>query len=93
VEAANWYRKGAEAGNTFSMLGLGFMYAGGYGVPRDEIAAIGWIRKSADAGNVTAMKALGTMFEKGIGWRQMKRRPLDGIERPRRSETEALLSN
>ena len=68
VEALKWYRKAAEAGNSWGMVDVGAMYEGGLGgLPKDYGQAITWYRKAAEGGNPNAMIRLGVMYEKGVG--------------------------
>jgi hypothetical protein len=64
-EAAKWFRKAADAGDSAGMLNLGAMYYLGNGVLEDYAIAAYWYRKAADAGNVDAMYNLGRMYENG----------------------------
>ena len=40
----------AEKGEADAQFNLGFMYANGLGVTKDEVEAVKWYRKSADQG-------------------------------------------
>jgi TPR repeat protein len=57
-EAAQWYLKAAQAGDTRGMLCIGEMYEMGHGVPRDLNEAAKWYRQAAKAGNPDAEKLL-----------------------------------
>ena len=70
VEAARWYRSGAEAGNTNAMINLGLMYANGRGVDQSDVEAVRWFRSGAEAGNANAMTNLGVMYANGSGVEQ-----------------------
>jgi hypothetical protein len=65
AEAATWFVKAADAGDSGGMLNLGAMYFLGNGVGEDYARAAYWYRKAADAGNVDAMYNLGRMYENG----------------------------
>jgi hypothetical protein len=65
TEAATWFLKAADAGDSGGMLNLGAMYFLGNGVAEDYARAAYWYRKAADAGNVDAMYNLGRMYENG----------------------------
>jgi TPR repeat protein len=55
VQAVNWYRKAAEAGDALGMTGLGIMYMTGQGgLAQDYAQARFWLEKAAAAGNTTA---------------------------------------
>jgi TPR repeat protein len=60
-------RRLAEQGNAAVMNRLGYMYARGLGVPRDESEAARWYRSAASAGNVPAMSELAMMLFEGRG--------------------------
>jgi hypothetical protein len=66
-EAAQWFRKAADAGNQSGMLHLGGMYELGSGVRQDYGMAAWWYRKAAGAGSADAMYNLGRMYENGQG--------------------------
>jgi tRNA A-37 threonylcarbamoyl transferase component Bud32 len=65
AEAATWFVRAADAGDSGGMLNLGAMYFLGNGVTEDYARAAYWYRKAADAGNVDAMYNLGRMYENG----------------------------
>jgi TPR repeat protein len=46
---------------------LGFMYAKGLGIHKDEIRAVEWFQKAADQGDIKAQYSLGFMYLKGLG--------------------------
>ena len=66
---SNWeeYWLKAEQGNASAQFILGFMYANGYGVPKDDQAAVKWYRLAAEQGHAKAQSNLGVMYEKGRG--------------------------
>ena len=43
------------------------MFANGFGVAKDEVAAVSWYRKAAEQGNAQAQTNLGWMFAHGLG--------------------------
>ena len=49
------------------ILNLGWMYAGGKGVPQDYKTALKWYRLAAEQGNANAQISLGYMYAKGEG--------------------------
>ena len=57
----------ADIGNAHVLHRLGKMYAGGFGVARDETKAAEWYRKGAAAGNVPAMTELAGALLEGRG--------------------------
>jgi TPR repeat protein len=66
-QAADWYRKSANAGNNSAMRSLGSMYDSGRGLEQDTWQAMQWYRKGAAAGNAKAMTALGRSYMRGEG--------------------------
>jgi len=67
LEAVEWYRKAADQGDAGAQFSLGFMYANGHGVPKDEGEAVKWYRKAADQGLAEAQYNLGAMYANGHG--------------------------
>jgi len=57
----------AEAGNAEAQWNLGFYYAIGKGVLKDEAEAEKWYRKSAEQGNALAQGSLGAIYFDGVG--------------------------
>ena len=53
----------AEQGNARAQSTLGFMYANGRGVAKDDAAAVSWYRKAAEQGYVRAQLDLGGIYE------------------------------
>lgn len=51
----------AEQGYPDAQAGLGNLYLGGYGVVRDETAAMGWFRKAAEQGHESGQLSLAGM--------------------------------
>ena len=62
-----WLRKAAEQGYVPAQHGLGFLYAKGRGVPRDDAEAVVWYREAAEQGYVVSQFRLGAMYAKGGG--------------------------
>lgn len=56
-----------EQGHAVAQSNLGFMYANGDGVPKDETEAVKWYRKAAERGVALAQSQLGWMYENGSG--------------------------
>ena len=52
----------AEQGNADAQVGLGSLYLGGYGVARDEAAAMTWFRKAAEQGSPNGQFSLGSLY-------------------------------
>ena len=59
--------KAADAGDSDSMNGIGYLYQNGLGVAQDYGKAMEWYQKSADAGNSSAMANIAYMYEYGEG--------------------------
>jgi TPR repeat protein len=66
-EALRWYRRAVEKGLPGAMYSLGWMYAEGRGVPRDDAEAVKWYRKAAAKGDGLGMTHLGWHYETGRG--------------------------
>lgn len=67
VEAAVWFRKGAEAGHVESMTELALCYELGCGVEQDDELALDWYMAAAEKGHVTAKYSVGEAFEAARG--------------------------
>jgi TPR repeat protein len=67
TQAAFWYRKAAEQGNSDAQYLLGYFYLNGRGVPRDYTQAVLWYRKAAEQGDADAQEALGDLYNNGRG--------------------------
>lgn len=65
--AARLYRRAAMRGLPEAQHALGFLYATGQGVSRDETIAVGWFRRSAYQGHCAAQHNLGVMYAEGRG--------------------------
>ena len=57
----------AEQGDADAQYNLGLMYFDGYGVSKDDIAAVKWFRAAAEQVNVNAQYFLGMMYASGDG--------------------------
>ena len=57
----------AEQGDASAQFSLGFMYANGGGVLKDEAEAVRWYRLAAEQGNAGAQYNLGLMYANGRG--------------------------
>lgn len=67
AQAAAWYRKAAEQGNTVAQIHLADLYRDGRGVARDMAQAVDWYRKAADHGDAGAQGTLGILYSVGMG--------------------------
>ncbi len=61
------YRKAPDQGNPEAQYDLGFMYANGTGVPKDNSEAAKWYRNAADHGVALAQGNLAFLYENGFG--------------------------
>ena len=66
-QAAYWYRKAAEQGNSWGQASLGEMYYEGKGVPQDYAEAARWLKKAVEQGHDIVQHALGYLYEHGLG--------------------------
>ena len=57
----------ADRGDAGSQNYLGFLYATGQSVAKNEKTAFGWFQKAADQGHPEALGNLAMMYEKGLG--------------------------
>jgi TPR repeat protein len=57
----------AEEGNAEAQSGLGYLYFGGYAVPRDYERALYWYGRAAEQGYALAQFSLGFHYEHGLG--------------------------
>ena len=64
------FSRRAERGDAAAQTYLGYMYAQGRGVPRDDVEAAHWLRRAADQGYPAAQFLLGQMVDKGHGVKQ-----------------------
>jgi len=67
VEAARWFRKAADQGQSDAQKALGFAYFEGEGVAKDEKQAAIWFRKAAEHGEQLAQWMLASMYQEGRG--------------------------
>ena len=65
-----WFKSAlakAQSGNVNYQYGVGSLYAGGLGVPRDPAAAFRWLERAARNDHVAAQAAIGIAYAKGEG--------------------------
>ena len=65
AEGERWRKRGAEAGDSFSMMFYGNDLMEGKGVARDVEAGLGWLRRAAEAGNWWAVADMGDLYDEG----------------------------
>jgi TPR repeat protein len=66
-QAAKWYARAADRGNSTAMVRLGILQQDGKGVLKDEAAAATLYRKAADDGSSSGMHNLALLYDKGNG--------------------------
>ena len=66
VEARDWVRRAAEAGEPKAMQHYATQLYDGTGGERDEKLALYWMRKSAEAGRVDSQFNVAHLYEKGV---------------------------
>jgi TPR repeat protein len=76
-KAVSWCRRGAELGETYAMLYVGWCYGEGLGVPKSPEEAVRWYRKAAELGNAVAMNNLGVFYRDGRGVPQSSEKALE----------------
>ncbi len=69
-EAAKWFRKSAEQGNSSGQFDLAVAYYYGRGVKQDYAKAATLLKKSSEQGHLTAQCNLATFYMKGHGFSQ-----------------------
>jgi len=67
LQAVALHRKAAERGITDSQVTVGFYYANGIGVEKDEAQAAIWFRKAAEQGELNGQYDLAVMYQYGRG--------------------------
>ena len=65
--AAREFMESAYQGDDDAQMTLGFMYANGEGVTRDDVEAAKWFAASAAQGNPLAQVSLGSVYADGKG--------------------------
>lgn len=63
----NWYLKAAEQGRSSAQFYVGYYYASGYGVKKDEKLAFEWYTKATEQKNPAALNNLAICYEYGKG--------------------------
>jgi TPR repeat protein len=71
-QAAAWYLKAAEQGNTDAQFNLGAMHEHGVGMPVNYPEAVRWYRPAAERGDIDALSNLGVLYQNGRGVAQDK---------------------
>ncbi len=66
-EAAYWYLKAADAGQSSAQNSIGYMYLKGSGVKQNYAAAVQWLTKSAEQANTDGQSNLAFMYQEGLG--------------------------
>ena len=81
-EANRWFRKAADAGDTYAMRFLANNLKTGNGIAQDDAAALAWYRKAVDNGDAGAMTDVGIMLDQGRG---TARNPTEAVSWYRRA--------
>lgn len=71
-QAAAWYLKAAEQGNSDAQFNLGAMHEHGIGLPVNYSEAARWYRPAAEQGDIDALSNLGVLYQNGQGVTQDK---------------------
>lgn len=67
AEAEIWFRQAADQGYAAAQSELGFMFALGRGVSRNDAAAVKWWQLAAEQGDIAAQFSLAGMYWRGDG--------------------------
>lgn len=67
VDAANWFKRGADLGNSAAQLELGRIYYYGTGYDQNYEKAVWWLKKAADQGELRALSLLADCYRYGKG--------------------------
>lgn len=90
--AAEWFRRGADAGDGFSQGLLGFLYSGGFGLEQDLDKAVEWWTKARWNGDRLAASYLQVHREKQLAQKvyeeKKKANESKEAEEPKAEETE-----
>ncbi|MBQ7856070.1 MAG: sel1 repeat family protein [Alistipes sp.] len=70
VDAIPYIRRAAERGYAKAQFRLGYCYAKGNGLEKDNYQAVKWYHKAAEQGHATAQYNLGLRYENGGGVEQ-----------------------
>lgn len=81
AKAMEYYRAGAEAGNTAAMVAMGNGYYLGEGVAKDYAEAFRWCLKAAEAGDCDAMCWVGDLYSLGHGVARDDARALEWFQK------------
>ncbi|HEV8580397.1 MAG TPA: tetratricopeptide repeat protein [Thermoanaerobaculia bacterium] len=65
AQAADWWRRGAAAGNSYCMMWYSQRLFSGEGVEKDPTAALAWLERSGERGNYWAVRDLGHLYDEG----------------------------
>lgn len=65
--ALDWMKKAAAQGHADALGGVGYFFANGVAVPKDEAQAVEWFRKGADKGSAKSQLNLGLLTANGRG--------------------------
>ena len=80
-QAITSYERAARAGSPLGQVGLGEMYAGGFGVTKDQARAVTLFRQAADKGEPLGMFDLGVAYLVGAGVQKNPKTAFDWLLR------------
>lgn len=67
TSAFNWFELAADAGDSYAVYRVGWLYSKGNGVTKNYERAAEYYQKAVDKGNVSAMNGLGYLYTNGLG--------------------------
>jgi TPR repeat protein len=85
TNAMSWSTKAANKGNATGLYNIGYLYANGLGVTKDDKTAFTWIQKAAVKGDKIAMATLADFYDKGEG---TAKDPIKAAEWKKKAEEE-----
>ena len=80
ARAAEWYRRAADQGLPSAQFNVGYGYAHGIGIAKDEAEAVRWFERAAAAGHGMAQQSLGLAYLTGQGVTKDETRALMWLE-------------
>ena len=75
--AMDWSMRSAEKGNATGCYNVGYLYANGLGVKKNDMTAFDWMLKAAKKGDHAAMLTLADFYEEGFGITANHQKSLD----------------
>lgn len=65
AQAAAWWRRGAEGGNTYCMMWYSQMLFHGDGGKQDTAAGLAWLQRAGERGNAWTIRDLAHFYDAG----------------------------